>query len=115
MSKYQKRRFSVKPTWQKIIALERIKILFGLASKEVKRNPARSHRYVELSRKIAMRYNVKMPKSLKRRFCKKCYRYLVPGINCRIRARQAQRAVIVKCIDCGNVMRYPYRREKKGL
>ncbi len=103
----------VKPKWQKDIAKERIKILFDLAEKEFKEHPERSHRYVELARKIGMRYNVRIPRELKRKFCKKCHHYLVPGVNLRVRTRVSQQAVIMKCLDCGHVMRYPYRKEKK--
>lgn len=105
------RRPSKKQVWQKEIGSERIKILFDLASQEFKNHPERSDRYVHLARKIAMRYNIRMPKELKRKFCKKCYKYLVPGVNCRVRTRTMQRAVIVKCLECGNIMRYPYRKK----
>ena len=94
------------------IGLERISILFSLAEKELKNNPERSQRYVRLARKIAMRYNIKMPKDLKRKYCNKCCSYLLPGINCRVRTKSSQRAVIIKCLKCNNIIRYPYRREK---
>ena len=90
---------SGKPVWQKKMALDRIRKLFLRADREFKKHPKRSNRYVELARKIAMRYNVQIPKSLKRRFCKRCYRYLVPGVNCQVRTRAGQRAVIVKCLE----------------
>jgi ribonuclease P protein subunit RPR2 len=106
------RKPSRKQAWQKEVGSERIKLLFDLASQEFKKHPERSNRYVQLARKIAMRYNIRMPKGLKRKFCKKCYGYLVPGTNCRVRTRTEQKSVIVKCLECGNVMRYPYRKEK---
>ena len=68
------RKPSRKQEWQKKIASERINILFRLASEEFKKHPERSNRYVELARKIGMRYNVRIPKLLKRRFCKKCHK-----------------------------------------
>ena len=103
-----------KPTWQQGIALERIEILFGLASVEFGEHPERSHRYVALARKIGTRYNVKIPKRLKRSFCKHCHRYLVPGRNCTVRSSVRTRSMEMKCLDCGGVSRYPYAREKKG-
>ena len=102
-----------KQIWQKRIGSERVRILFELASQEFKNHPERSNRYVQLARKIAMRYNIRMPRELKRKFCKKCYKYLMPAVNCRIRASAKQRSVIVKCLECGNVMRYPYKKGKK--
>lgn len=103
---------SRKPGWQKDIAEERIQILFSLAAREFASRPGRAHRYVELARRVGKRYNVKMPKDLRHRFCKKCNHYLKPGVNARIRASPNQRAMVLTCLDCGQVMRFPYRREK---
>jgi ribonuclease P protein subunit RPR2 len=105
------RRPDRKQIWQKRIGSERIRILFDLASSEFKKHPERSDRYVQLARKIAMRYNIRMPKSLKRKVCKKCHKYLVPGKNCRVRTSAPQKSVIVKCLECGNVTRHPYRKK----
>ena len=106
------RKHQSKPKWQISIAKERIARLFSLADSEFHSHPERSHRHVSLARKIAMRYNVRLPPELKRRYCGKCYKYLKPTINCRIRTSAAQQAVITTCLECGNVMRFPYRREK---
>jgi ribonuclease P protein subunit RPR2 len=107
-----KRKHSPKPRWQQAAGRERIEKLFSLAGKEFYSHPERSHRYVSLARKIAMRYNIRLPAELKRLYCKKCYKYLKPSINSRVRTNRVQRAVIVTCMECGHVMRYPYRREK---
>lgn len=107
------RRTSTKPEWQKKIAKERIRILFEQAKKQFKKRPEYSKRYVELARKIGMRYNVQLPKALKRGFCKKCHAYLVSGVNCTHRTSPKQVALIVTCKECGHVARFPYRREKK--
>lgn len=102
-----------KPGWQQDIALERIEILFSLAGKEFARHPDRSHRYAELARKIGMRYNVSIPKQIKRRICNKCNRYLFPGKNSKVRSSSSTLAMEVKCLECGHVARYPYAREKR--
>lgn len=101
-----------KPGWQQDIARERILILFGLADGGFGKHPERSRRYVQLARRIGMRYNVKIPENLKGSFCKNCNSYLKPGVNCRVRASAGQRAVIMKCLECGKITRRPYRREK---
>jgi ribonuclease P protein subunit RPR2 len=108
-----KRRHSPKPGWQQRIGRERIERLFSMAEKEFHAHPERSHRHVQLARKIAMRYNIRLPPQLKSRYCRKCHKYLKPGINSRVRASPKQRAVITTCLECGHVMRRPYRREKK--
>ncbi|RLJ08843.1 MAG: ribonuclease P [Candidatus Aenigmatarchaeota archaeon] len=101
-----------RPTQQLKIAKERIIKLFEQADKEFDTHPERSHRYVKLAKKIATRYNISIPKELRRKFCKKCYKYLKPSINCRVRTRKSQQAVIITCLECGHIMRYPYKKEK---
>ena len=50
------------------IAGERIDILFNLAEEEAKAHKfQRANRYVDLARKIGMRYNVRVPSQYKRR------------------------------------------------
>lgn len=107
-----RRKRSGKPSGQQEIADERIRILFSLARREFGRHPERSHRYVALARKIGMRYNVGIPKELKRSICKYCYRYIVPAKNCIVRSSSERQAMEVKCLECGKVGRYPYSREK---
>lgn len=97
--------------WKKI-ANERIKILFEEAEKCFKTHPERARRYVELARKIGMRYNVRLRK-YKKKFCKKCNAYLKPGVNCRVRVNKNKKAVLYTCLGCGHIMRYPYIKEKK--
>ena len=101
-----------KPANLEKIARERIRILFDLAEKEFGRHPGRSKRYVELARKIGMRYNVRLTKGMKMRFCPKCLSYLKPGVNCRVRTKKDRQAVILTCLGCGFVSRYPYIKEK---
>lgn len=104
------RRPSGKSRKQAGIGEERIKKLFEMAGNEFKQHPERSDRYVRLARKMAMRYNIKIEKTLKRKICKKCQSYLVQGVNSTSRIRND--SIAVRCLKCGNVMRYPYRRHK---
>lgn len=93
------------------IAKERIERLFQLADKSFNKNPELSNRYVQLARKISMRTNTRLPKKLKRKFCKHCGRYLVPGKNCRIRTKQGK--LVCTCLECNRSARMPYLKEKK--
>lgn len=100
----------MKPQWMREIAKERIEILFNQAEKEFKNHPARSHRYVELARKLSMKYQVRISRKWRRRFCHKCYKFLVPGVNCRIRTRpKREKHLVIKCLECGNIMRIPLK------
>ena len=72
------------------IAGERIDILFDLAEEEARaHNLPRANRYVELARKIGMRYNVRISRRYRRRYCKHCHAYLLPSVSCRVRVMTA--------------------------
>ncbi|MCJ2555539.1 MAG: ribonuclease P [Candidatus Thermoplasmatota archaeon] len=95
------------------IARERILILFQQAEKESLRgNLRRSNRYVQLARRIGMRYNTPFPSALKRRFCRKCGSFLLPSENSRVRLRSSR--ITITCGECGHIMRMPYLREKSS-
>ncbi len=91
----------------KHIAKERIGILFNLAQKDLDKHPERSRRYVQLARKIGLRYNVRFDKFLKRKFCKKCNSLLVVGKSFKVRTNAKERTVRIKCLNCGSYYRYP--------
>lgn len=93
------------------IAKERMDILFSLAEKEFRQHPHRAHRYVILARKISKKYNTKIPLKWNRRFCKKCYKFLKPSHNSYVRLVNEE--VHIKCRECDNIMRIPYKNEKK--
>jgi RNase P subunit RPR2 len=80
----------------KKIAAERILRLFELAEENYKDYPERAQRYAALAQK--------------RRICKHCYHYLVPGSNCRIRLKNGM--VLTTCFACGKQSRYPYERNE---
>src|SRR5256885_14474640 len=95
------------------IALERMTTLFHLAEREaLQRHAGRARRYVELARRIGMRYNVRVPAPFKRSFCKKCFAFLLPSVTARIRVGEGR--VVVTCGACGAVQRYPYCREQRA-
>ena len=99
-----------KPEWQRKIAKERIKILFELAEKEFKKHPERSKRYIQLARKIGLRYNIRLTKEQKRKFCKNCNSLLLPGVSCKVRLDKNKKTVSIKCLNCNKIYRYPYKR-----
>lgn len=94
------------------IAHERMEVLFGLAEKEaLQGHAARARRYVDLARRLGMRYNVRVPPQFKRRFCKECLAYLVPSLNARVRVGRGR--VVVTCLSCGSVQRLPFHAERQ--
>ncbi|HIH37078.1 MAG TPA: ribonuclease P [Methanocellales archaeon] len=104
-----------KKYWLQDISKQRIERLFEFAGQEFDEHPDRSNRYVQLARQIGMRHNVSIPRELKRRMCRHCHSYLVPGNNARVRLRGTH--VAVTCLVCEKQMRYPYssRIEEKQI
>jgi len=96
---------------QKKIAKRRIEKLFIMAEETAllkKFNLA--NRYVEIARKISMRYLVPIPKKFKRRFCKHCYHYLLPDATCRVRIHRGK--IIIFCLNCKKNSRFIINRKK---
>ena len=89
------------------IAQERINVLFAHAKEMFKEDARLSDRHVRLARKIAMKHRIKIPSRLKRKFCKHCYKFLVPSVNCRIRAQRGK--VVYYCLSCKKFTRLPYK------
>ncbi len=110
------------------IARSRIDILMALAGKAMQQrcrtswearlpwaeDPAvkRSCRYVLVAKKIAMRVREPLPWQYRRRACKKCNSYLVPGCSSRVRiqGRGKNAHVVATCLHCGHAVRYHLRR-----
>lgn len=76
-----------------------------LAEKFFKEDSKKSDLYVHKARRLAMKHKIRLPRNIKRRFCKHCYSYLVPGVNCRIRTREGK--LICYCFRCKNYSRLP--------
>ena len=103
-----------KPAWQQKIGKERIEILFREAEKQASKHPERANRYIFIARKIAMKLNIKMPRELRRKYCHKCYHFLLPGKNAKVRTNRKTKSVEWLCKDCRHVNRYPYIKEKRN-
>ncbi|HEX9708367.1 MAG TPA: ribonuclease P [Candidatus Thermoplasmatota archaeon] len=81
-----------------------MEILLGEAGRAVRAGKGlRARRYVDLARKIGMRYNVPMAREWKRWVCAGCGTYLVPGRNATVRLRPGR--TVVTCQECGRVKR----------
>lgn len=96
------------------IALERIRILFDQAEQTFPEDSQLAQRYVDLARRIAMRTRTHLPRDLRRRICRKCKAYLVPGATSRTRIRQRREPhVATTCLSCGHTTRIPIKEKKK--
>ncbi len=99
-----------KPKWVKELALKRITRLLALAEQSLKDHPERSRRYVELAKKLSSKYNLTIPREMKRRICKKCDAFLLPGLNLAVRTDSQTKSVVYTCLDCGAKKRYGYNK-----
>jgi ribonuclease P protein subunit RPR2 len=93
------------------IAEERMEILFHQAEEELSHHPERSHRYAKMARNIAQKYNLKNQPHWNTRQCKSCHKFLKPGFNSQIRLTNS--SIRIKCLECGEIRRIPYIKEKK--
>ena len=93
---------------QKRIAVERIRTLFREAEGMFKKRPDLSELYVDLAKKISLKYKIDIPPHLKRRMCKKCGAFLSPGKTCSIRTHQGK--LVYHCLKCKGMTRVPIKK-----
>jgi len=93
---------------KKELVEHRIEILFSEAKEIFKKDKEKSHSLVKKARGLSMKYKVKIPVELKRRFCKHCHSYLMPSVNVRIRTKDGK--LISYCLECKKFTRIPYKR-----
>jgi ribonuclease P protein subunit RPR2 len=95
----------------KRLARERIALLFDRAREFFPEDPRASDRCVDLARRIAMRQRVRIPRELRRRFCRRCSAYFVPGSTLRVRVRHG--TVVTTCLRCSAHRRYRMVNHRK--
>ena len=89
MKKYKK---ALKKKQEAKEAKKKIEEYFFSASESFSSSKIKANDCVRKARNLAMKYKLKIPRGLKRRFCKHCYSYLVPGKNRRVRP-QGEKAI----------------------
>jgi len=88
------------------IALERMQILIQNAISNAKTNPKLAQRQALAAKKISMRNKVRMPYELRIVFCKKCKKFIAPGLNSKIRlGRTSLKSIRITCNFCGHTYR----------
>jgi len=107
----QKRRASARRKIRRV-ALERIHILFGRAREVFGCQPVFAQRYVDLARRVGMRYKVRIPSEFRMMVCRHCKGFILPGRNCTVRIRpEREPHVVITCLRCGGRMRIPFKRK----
>ena len=98
------KKYYKKPAKQLAIAKKRIGFMFRQAKESFHKDSDLSDKYVKMARRISMKYKIKLQPELKKRFCKNCHKYLMPGVNCRVRIHKHR--VIYYCFNCKHYMRH---------
>lgn len=93
-------------------AREKIAEYFSKADEIFNEDKVWANRYVAKARRLAMKQRIRIVRELKRRFCKHCYSFLKPSVNCRIRTHEGK--VVYYCLECKKFMRFPYIKEQKA-
>ncbi|MHB8584604.1 MAG: ribonuclease P protein component 4 [Thermoplasmatota archaeon] len=92
---------------EKALAIARIAKLEALAELAAKAGRLdRAARYGVLASNLATRYQTSLPSSFRRRLCKRCGAYLVPGRSARVRLRSGR--AVITCAACGAAKRIAY-------
>ena len=57
---------------------------------------------------LSTKYNVRLPRDMKRYICKDCHTFLLPGKTAQVRVKKGK--IVIKCLHCGNYKRYLYKK-----
>ncbi|NWG08799.1 MAG: RNase P subunit [Nitrososphaerales archaeon] len=87
----------------KDLARQRVDILIDNALKNARENMGLAQRQALIARRICMKFNIRLPYEKRQLFCRGCKKFIVPGINARVRLGNKPRSVRVKCLGCGHV------------
>lgn len=83
--------------------------------------PNLSRAYISNLRGVSLKTQLRLPREVKRSFCKRCDTLLVPGVNCTEEIKNASRdgrkpwadVRVVRCTTCFTEKRYP-QTERRG-
>ena len=90
---------------KKEIAKKRIEILFNNAISNAKNNPKLAQRQAEIAKKISMKFKIQMPFEVQSSFCKKCKKFISPGIKSKIRVGSKPKSIRITCLYCNHTYR----------
>jgi len=91
---------------QKDLAIQRIEILLKNALETAKLDADLAQKQAMLAKKISTKFRVRLPYEIRQLYCKKCKRFIVPGVTARVRIGRANvKAVRITCLKCGHLYR----------
>ncbi|HWY34962.1 MAG TPA: RNase P subunit [Nitrosopumilaceae archaeon] len=96
---------NMKPALRQI-ALERMQILIKNAISNARTNPKLAQRQASIAKKLSTKYRIRMPYDIRINFCKKCKKFIAPGVNARIRiGRSSVKSIRITCGFCNHTYR----------
>ena len=88
------------------IILERMEILIQNAISNARINPDLAQRQASLVKKLSTKHRMRMPYDIQMNFCKKCKKFIAPGVNARIRlGRTSVKSIRITCGFCNHTYR----------
>jgi len=97
----------------KAIARERIERLFEFARAYAQSDPEAAREAVAIARRIAQRARMRIPKQYRLTFCRRCGNLFLGSGSFSVRVRDRRSThVVVRCLKCGWIRRYPATKEK---
>ena len=92
---------------QRETARRRIETLF----EEAEKRPEYADRYMRLALRLKKRFRLRFTSEQRRKVCKLCGAYLVPGRTCTWRYNKGM--LVITCKSCGRLNRYNYKGSRR--
>tara|TARA_Y100000590_G_scaffold342179_1_gene390636 strand:- start:623 stop:922 length:300 start_codon:yes stop_codon:yes gene_type:complete len=87
---------------KKEIASKRMEILFNNALLNAKNHPGLAQKQAMIAKKICMKFKISMPFEIRSCFCKKCKKFMPPGISSKIRLGAKPKSIKITCQFCNH-------------
>lgn len=90
------------------IAQERIEILLEESEKAYRNEELDlMRRYLEIMENIKEKYQIRLSKKQKSKYCSKCRTILIPGETSKVRTHSKDEKITYTCTECGEKISYP--------
>ncbi len=86
-------------------ALQQVRALFDAAAIIFPKNPAEANRLTAKAHREVLRSKLKLPAVLKKRYCKYCRSFWMPGKTVRVRLSKGR--IVYSCLSCKKIQRMP--------
>lgn len=86
--------------------MQRIELLVRNAIETAKTDAELAQKQAMLAKKISTKFRIRLPYEIRQLYCKRCKRFIVPGVNAKVRIGRANvKAVRITCLKCGHIYR----------